>query len=314
MKKIKSEIRKDYLFNDYVIITPSRSKRPRDVKPETGVSSNSNNCPFCPKNLNQKNIIDIVKKGKKDWQAISIENIFPAVTLNNSRAYGQQEVIIETPKHDTQLGELNLKEIKALLNLYQKRTKKIAENKKINYILIFKNQGAKAGASLKHSHSQVFATKIIPHELSEEASLTQDYLIKNRACPYCDIIKKELKTPRKIFEDKHFAVIAPFASKYHYEAWVLPKRHLDNISLLTNNELDSLAKCLKLILSKLKKDNLDYNFFLHNVVPDKNQHFYIKIQPRDSVWAGVELGSGLVINSVSPEQAAKYYKKNAKKL
>ena len=313
MKKLKSEIRKDYLLNEYVIITPSRSKRPRDVKPKTVSSSNSETCPFCPNNLDKKNIIDSIKTGKK-WKSVSISNIFPAVSTKNPKAYGTQEVIIETPKHNTQLGKLSMGEIKSLLTLYQKRTKEISKNPKINYVLIFKNQGAKAGASLQHSHSQVFATKIIPQELITEASLTQDYLIKNGSCHFCDVIEKELKSKRKIYEDKFFAIIAPYASKYHYEAWILPKRHLDNISLLNNNELISLAKCLKLILSKLEESGLDYNFFLHNVVPDTNQHFYIKIQPRDSVWAGVELGSGLVINSISPEVAAKYYKKNAKKL
>lgn len=313
MRKIKSEIRKDYLLNEYVIITPSRSKRPRDVESKTTKLPNSKNCPFCPKNIKEKAIIDFVDY-KKNWQSISINNIFPAVSIKNPKAYGIQEVIIETPKHNIQLGELSIKKIKSLLLLYKKRTVEINKDPKINYILIFKNQGIQAGASLKHSHSQVFATEIIPQELINEASLAQSYLLENGTCRYCDVVKKELKSKRKIYEDKYFIIIAPYASKYHYEAWILPKRHLDNISLLNNNELDSLAKCLKLILSKLKEDGLDYNFFLHNVVPDNNQHFYLKIQPRDSIWAGVELGSGLVINSVSPETAAQYYKKHAKKL
>lgn len=308
MKKLKSEIRKDYLLNNYVIITPSRSKRPRDIKQNKKTITDNTNCPFCEKNLNKKNIVDKVLE-KNKWKTVSIKNIFPAVTLNNSKAYGTQEVVIETPKHNTELASLSLSHIKNVLELYQKRTKLLAKNKKINYILIFKNQGPAAGASLLHAHSQIFATNITPKHLEKEKELSEEYFKKHSSCIYCDIVKKELKSPRKILENKHFAVIAPYASQYHYEAWILPKRHVDNISLLTKKEILSLSKSLKFILEKIQKLGLDYNFFLHNVISDTNQHFYIKVQPRDSVWAGVEMGSGIVINSISPEAAAKYYKK-----
>jgi UDPglucose--hexose-1-phosphate uridylyltransferase len=108
--------------------------------------------------------------------------------------------------------------------------------------------------------------------------------------------------------DKNVLAFAPYASEYHYEAWVFPKRHLDNIAELNKNELKSFARALKLILHKLDSINVSFNFFLHNVISNQNQHFYIKIQPRESVWAGIELGSGLVINSIPPEQAAKFYR------
>jgi UDPglucose--hexose-1-phosphate uridylyltransferase len=306
MTKQKSEIRKSYLLNKYVIITPGRAKRPRDVKEKT-VAKKDSFCPFCPENIDKKNIVDKIGS-EKNWKTISVKNIFPAVTLDNKNAYGTQEVIIDNKSHEKQIGDLSLVEIENILKLYAKRTKELAKNKNINYILCFKNQGSKAGASLTHSHSQVFATKITPPDLIKEAKLAQDYKIKNKKCPYCDIIKKEIKSKRKIYSDKYFAAFTPYASEYHYEAWIFPKRHLDNISLLKKEEFISLSKTLSLILKKLQKIDLSFNFFLHNVVSLKNQHFYIKIQPRDSVWAGVELGSGLVINSIPPEIAAKYYR------
>ena len=303
----KSEIRKAYLLNKYVIITPGRLKRPRDVKEQT-VIKRTENCFFCPDKVDKKNIVDKISVNNKEWQVLSINNIFPAVTLDNKKAYGQQEVIIETPNHNKELSQLSEKHIKQVLEMYSKRTEKIKKNKKINYILCFKNQGSKAGASIVHAHSQVFASQITPPDVQEELQLAQDYMIKNKTCPYCDIIKKEIKSKRKIFEDKHIVAFTPYASEYHYEAWIFPKRHVDNIALLNQVELKSFAKALKIILVKLKKLDLSFNYFLHNVVSDKNQHLYLKIQPRDSVWAGVELGSGLVINSVPPEAAAKYYR------
>lgn len=300
-----SEIRKDYLLNKYVIITPGRAKRPRDVKEQTIVERVAH-CPFCPDKINKKNILD--RLGAPEGEIISVKNIFPAVTLDNKKAYGRQEVIIETPDHKPELHNLSEAHIEKLLRMYAKRTATLSKIKNIEYILCFKNQGSKAGASIVHAHSQVFASAILPPEIKEELKLAHEYKLKHKTCAYCDIIKKELKSPRKIYEDKSIAAFAPYASQYHYEAWIFTKRHLDNITRLNDNEFKSFAKALKKILLKLSKLNLSFNYFLHQAVSDTDQHFYLKIQPRDSVWAGVELGSGLVINSVPPELAAKFFR------
>jgi UDPglucose--hexose-1-phosphate uridylyltransferase len=302
----KSEIRKSYLLPKYVIITPGRAKRPRDIKEQT-IVKRTTACPFCPDKIDKKNIVDRFD-GKNGWQILSIKNIFPAVTLNNKQAYGTQEVIIETPDHNQELSNLSEAQIANLIKMYAKRTEQISQNKKIDYILCFKNQGSKAGASIVHAHSQIFATAILPPEVAEELKLAHDYKRKNKTCPYCDIIKKEVKSKRKIFADKYVVAFTPFASEYHYEAWLFPKRHIDNITLLNTEEIKSFAKALKKILVKLHSLDLSFNYFLHNVVSNHEQHLYLKIQPRDSVWAGVELGSGLVINSISPEEAAKFYR------
>ena len=306
----QEEIRKHYFLNKYVIITPGRAKRPRDIKEQT-ILKRIEACPFCPENIDKKNIVDkIPAGGSRDskWQVLSIKNIFPAVTLGNKKAFGAQEVIIETPDHSKELAGLNENQILKLLEMYVRRTEDLAKNKQLDYILCFKNQGSKAGASIVHAHSQVFATQILPPDIKEELSAARTYQKKNKACPYCDIIKKEAKGKRKIYEDESMIAFTPYASEYHYEVWIFPKRHLDNIMLLNADELKALAKVLKKILTKMQKLDLSFNYFLHNVISDKDQHFYIKVQPRDSIWAGVELGSGLVINSVSPEVAAKYYK------
>jgi len=303
---LKSEIRKDYLSDKYVIITPGRAKRPRDIKEQTIISRLAN-CVFCPENINHKNIVDQIDG--PGGKIISIKNTFPAVTLDNKKAYGTQEVIIETPEHKPELHNLSEAQIKQLLKMYAKRTAALSKIKNIEYILCFKNQGSKAGASIVHAHSQVFAIDIMPSEIKEEFKLCREYRDEHKTCAYCDIIKKEMKSPRKIYEDKFVAAFTPYASQYHYEAWIFTKRHLDNITKLNDNEFKSFAKILKKILIKLSKLNLSFNYFLHQSISDNDQHFYLKIQPRDSVWAGVELGSGLIINSVAPETAAKFFKK-----
>ena len=300
------EIRKAYLLNKYVIITPGRAKRPRDIKEQTIIERTAS-CPFCPENITKENIVDAIKD-QKNWQVLSIKNIYPAVTMDNEKAYGTQEVVVETPNHIKELAQLEERQIEQVLRMFARRTEAISQIEKIDYILCFKNQGSKAGASIVHAHSQIFATNIIPPDIREELGLAQSYRVEHKTCPYCNIIAKEMRTERKIFEDNNVVSFAPYASEFHYEAWIFTKRHLDNITNLNDSEFKSFAKILKKILLKLQALDLSFNFFLHNVVSDKNQHIYLKIQPRDSIWAGVELGSGLVINSIPPEVAAKYYR------
>lgn len=306
MSKQTSEIRKAYLLNKYVIITPGRAERPRDVKEQT-VLKRTKSCPFCPDMIDKKNVLDKIKNGD-NTEVVSIKNIFPAVTLDNNKAYGTQEVIIESADHNAELADLSEHHIENVLRMYARRTAKISQDKKIDYILCFKNQGSKAGASIIHAHSQVFATELLPPDIHEEIVLAESYRIKKKSCIYCDILKDEMAGPRKIYEDEYIGVFAPYASEYHYEAWIFTKNHLDNITRLSDNEFKSFAKALKKLLVKMQELDLSFNYFLHQAVSYNDQHFYLKIQPRDSVWAGVEIGSGLVINSVPPEEAAKFYR------
>ncbi len=305
---MKSELRKLYFLNKFVLITPGRAKRPRDVKEETLIKR-VGKCVFCPENIEKDLIIKKYCCQGKYWDILVLKNKFPAVTPENKKAYGYQEVVVETPLHTKVLAELPLKHLEKILKVYQDRTWDLSLDKKIDYILIFKNEGSKAGASIVHDHSQIFATNILPPDVKEELFLAENYKQDKKTCPYCDIWKKEMKSPRRIWEDDKVAVFAPYASQFHYEAWILPKRHLDNITQLRKNEIKSFARAMKIVLTKLHALGLSYNYFFHQVISNKKQHFYLKIQPRDSVWAGVELGSGLVINSVSPELAAKYYRK-----
>ncbi len=305
---LKSEIRKSYFLNKFVIITPGRAKRPRDMIEQT-IEKSYSKCFFCPGQI-EKKLIKKLYGGKKNWKIAVIWNKFPSVSLVNKKAYGIQEVIIETPEHNKKFVNLPLKQIELYLKVLADRLKEISKNKKIEYILEFKNHGSKAGASIKHEHSQIFATSILPVDVFEELELAENYKIKNGTCPYCDILQKELKSSRRIWQDKNIGVFAPYAPEYHYEAWIFPKRHTDNIATLKKEEIKSLAKALKFVLVKVDKLGLSYNFFMHQVVSRSDQHFYIKVQPRDkNVWAGIELGSGLIINSISPETAAKYYRK-----
>ncbi|MEI7452258.1 MAG: galactose-1-phosphate uridylyltransferase [Candidatus Falkowbacteria bacterium] len=299
----KAEIRKSYIFDKYAIIAPGREARPRDNKKNKTVSS----CPFCKNNLKDRKILKTILTNNNS--VVSVKNEFPAVSTNNTKSYGEQEVIIESQKHSEQMANMDLEQIVAILKMYISRSKTISKNKKIKYISCFKNQGAAAGASLIHPHSQIFATSIITPEVKEELESLKKYFKHNKRCAYCDIIKEESVSKRLVFSDKNMVAFTPYASEYPYELWIFSARHVSSITELTTSEIKSLALILKLVCKKLRKLKLDFNYFLHDVIGDGKQHFYIKIEPRSSVWAGIELGSGIVIDQIEPEEAAKYYRK-----
>ena len=308
---MKSEIRKDYIQEKFVIISPKRGKRPHDtITPKEYYKKKLDpSCIFCPQNIN--NVPSLYLKGKKNnWNIKVIANKFPAVSLDNKNAYGQQEVVIETSDHTKELEDLSVNNITELLEAYSQRTKVISKNKNIEYILIFKNDGGIAGASLQHAHSQIFATKFLPPHLLDKSQRQQEYKLRTGKCVYCDVISKESNSSRLVYKDKYVIAFTPYASTFNYEIWIMPIRHLDNITELNKKEKYSWSKILKHILKKIGELDLPYNYYFHQVINDEDQHLYMKIVPRGSVWAGVEIGSGLIINPIAPRNAADFYKNN----
>lgn len=302
----KSEIRKDYLSNRYVIIAPLREGRPHQFSEQ--VITDPKASPFTNDKIRTSDIIDSIGKGNK--RAVVLANKFPAITPSNKKAYGWQEVVIETPDPTLRLADLDIEQIKNIFKLYANRTKVLIKKPRINYVLCFKNEGLRAGASLSHAHSQIFATEIVPPRIMETEERLQEYAIINDKSFYADIVKQEMKSPRRIYEDKQVAVFSPFASFYEYEAWIVVKRRISSILNLTNLELNSIAKTLSNILKTIKQIGAPYNFFFHTVKSASAENFCIKIEPRTHVWAGLELDSSLTVNGVPPEVAAKIYRKS----
>lgn len=303
-----SEIRIDYIHDRSVIIAPGRSKRPHDFETHSMPSGiPASECVFCRGNLEKVKALDVVGPRKK-WQLISLKNVFPVVSPDFPKAYGHQEVIVETPDHDVELAELPVEQFEKLIALYAKRTNALSADKKIRYILIFKNNGGRAGASINHAHSQVFASTFLPPHIQDKLTRAQEYRIRYGRCYYCDLWRKEVKGPRRIINDGTFTAFAPYASSYNYEAWLISKRHVDNVEQLTGEERRDMAKMLKRLLERLAVAKIPYNFYLHQDIVYPDEHFYLRIAPRRDVWAGLELGSRLIVNTVAPEEAARFYR------
>jgi len=312
---VKIELRKDYILDRWVIIASERKKRPREFKKTK--SKKEEICYFCPgnENLTPKETGRIEKNNK--WIIRWFPNKFPAVDLKGnpeircaneyftySDAFGIHEVIVETPNHNKQLADLTEEHIKKVLKVYAKRIKELSKTAGTKYVLIFKNEGMEAGTSLIHSHTQLMTYNKIPVLVEDEVNASKTY----RTCPYCEIISIEKNSYRRVFENDNFVSFTPYASRFNYEIWIFPKEHIRSITEMDETKLGDLASMLKKILLKLKEINLSYNFFLHYAPDEKDLHFHIEVCPRLAVWAGFELATNATINSVSPEDAAKFYR------
>jgi len=256
MGHIMGELRKDYILDRWVIIASERSKRPHEFKQEQE-NTNVEHCFFCPGNEQDTPpaIYEIEKDGK--WQIRVFPNKFPAVkqkgnaiikTDNSyytySDNYGQHLVLVETPDHLKEIHELPIDHIKKIINVYSEREESLYKIKKVRYVLVFKNEGGKAGESINHSHAQIMALPMVPPMIKEEIVAYDNYVMDNDSCPYCDIIKDERKSNRVAWEDKNIFALCPFASESPYGVWFIPKRHVRNLGEMNEDEKTSLAKAL----------------------------------------------------------------------
>jgi len=317
-----SELRKDPILGFWVIINEKRGERPRQFKkPE--VIHDDKNCYFCPGNENTTppEIGRVEEKG--GWKLRWFDNKFPILkpegTVKVTKAksgksykrmdgYGYHEVVVDTNDHSKQLWDLPADDVYELLKIYSLRMKELSKKKNVDYVLIFKNHGVEGGTSIVHSHTQIITTPFMPQRIEQEINAVK----KAKKCLHCSIIAKDKKSKRFVAESKNFIALTPYASRFNYEVWILSKKHEKEFVSFDDSRLKELAKLLQIILLKLKELNCSYNFFLHYgpKIKGKQQdlHFHIEITPRKATWAGFELGTDIVVNSVSPESAAKFYR------
>jgi len=300
---IETEIRRDYIFDQYVIISPGRGKRPYDTHKNRHPLIETADSPRLDK---EKEVYTVKEDG--DWLVKVVQNRFPALTMGNFRAHGSQEIVIDTPLANTSFSQLSLAQIERVLKTYQQRIEDLSAKKGIAYVLVFRNDGFEAGASLAHAHSQIYALPIIPKKFLEQSKQIEEYYIDKKKEPIEDIIAYEKnQKQRVIFEDSHFIAICPYASIYPFEAWIIPKRHVVNFTEINETELKSCTKQLKMLTEKLTGAQISYNFYIENGT-SPNFRCIIKLYGRSNIWGGFEVATGMVINTVPPESATKWYK------
>lgn len=328
------ELRKDPVLGRWVIISTERAKRPKDFKstPEKKVVP-PDQCPFCSGNeaATPPEIMayrpDGTKPNTPGWTLRVIPNKFPALLIEGDisrrgegiydrmNGIGAHEVIIETPDHSMDLADLGIEHFQNVLYAYQERMLDLKKDQRLRYTMVFKNFGAAAGASLEHSHSQLIATPIVPKRVIEEMDGAKRYYEYRERCIFCDIVVQETKVRKRLIsENNTFILICPFAPRFPFETWILPRNHMSNFEDASRNELNDLASILKDCLLRIKKAlNIPpYNFIIHTTPITLRgiefYHYHLEIIPVLTHIAGFEWGTGFYINPTAPEESASYLK------
>jgi UDPglucose--hexose-1-phosphate uridylyltransferase len=322
-----------------VIIATERGRRPRDflVEQESGELTS---CPFCYGNEGRtpQEIFAIRPSGSANapnWKVRVVPNKYPALRIEgelNNRGYGlydvmngigAHEIIIETPDHHRELADLTPAEITDVLVAYRTRYLDLRRDMRFRYMVLFKNHGTRAGATLAHSHSQLIAVPLTPPVAATELRVCREFYENKERCIFCDLIGFELASGERVVKEfANYVILTPYASSFPFELRLYPKRHAHDFALSADAELAELAVAMKEMLTRLKAVLKDppYNFILHSAPPRQERlgkpdywssiefdyHWHIELVPRLTQIAGFEWGTGFYINPTSPEDAAAF--------
>ena len=324
------ELRRDPVIGRWVIISSSRGKRPGNFDPSPDFPQGGS-CPFCP-GSEDKTPPEILayyntgrEKNKTGWWVRVIPNRFPALEIEGDldrtgdgmydrmNGLGAHEVVIETPHHDQPVHAMEPGKLEDVFWAFRDRIVDLSKDPRLEYIMVFKNHGAAAGASLRHPHSQLIAMPMVPIRVKQETAGSKTYFDYKERCVYCDILRHETQARQRVVaQNKDFIAFAPYASRYPFETWVMPLRHSSDFQAISKQEVASLASMMKIVLGKqdFVLDSPPFNFILHTS-PLKSPHlpyyhWYIEIIPKLTKQAGFEQGTGFYINPTPPEEAAAF--------
>lgn len=332
------ELRKDPVVGRWVIISTDRSRRPTNFTP-VRVEKSTSFCPFCPGHEDKTPPEVYVSRpggggpNSPGWKVRVVPNKFPALQIEGAldrrgeglydkmNGVGAHEVVIEGPGHDQDLADLPVEHLVEVLKAYRERMVDLHRDRRFRYVLIFKNHGAGAGATLEHTHTQLIATPIIPKILQEELDGARRYYELKERCVFCDIVQQDTADHngrRVVTMNDRFVTIEPFAPRFPFETWILPRRHDSSFQVVADDEefLD-LAAILKDTFQRLNRalDKPPFNFVVHTAPVAEGDleyyHWHLEIMPKLTRVAGFEIGSGFYINPTPPEDAAQYLREIA---
>ena len=324
------ELRKDPLLNRWVAVM-SDSRVPEDYG-LLSENSDETSCVLCAgREKDAPPEIASVREGDKWWARV-IPNISPILRIEGDlgrrgvgmydkmNGVGANEIIVDSPEHHKLPEDMGAEQVLRILQIYRSRVADLEKDARLRYILIFKNSGKGAGALYSHPHSELMATPIIPKLIKEELDGAKQYYAYKERCIFCDIMAEELRVgERVISETREFIAFTPFAPKFPFEFWILPKRHGCAFQDIGDVEMGDLSLMLSTVLKKMRRVLKDspYNYVIHtapNRIPRRNHwhtlgddfHWHIEIIPRLLRTSGFEWGSDFYVLTTSPEDAAKY--------
>ena len=337
------ELRRGATNHRWVIVAPERARRPSDFEQKGKGSAEQapDNCPFCAGNEDQTPP-EVFRVPNDDlWHVRVIPNKFPALesyealgrepvdgVYDRMHGVGAHEVVIESPDHNKTIPDLPEEQVVRLVEAYIQRLKTLMENPWLRYVLLFKNHGKEAGASLHHPHSQIIATPIVPQEVRNSLNIAKAYYDRKERCLFCDIMLTELKSGERIVDDQDgFVTWAPYDARFPFELVIYPKAHSHDFTTMDETQRHGLARALIRTTQRLRNllGDVPYNFILKTapnpvVRPGKpgywttlqyDYHWRIAVLPRLTRVAGFEWGTGFYINPMPPEQAAQYLRETS---
>ena len=335
-----SELRKDPILDRWVIIAAERGRRPNDFAIEKPPDT-STNCPFCGDNEHMTPP-EIMAIGNGDrlpntpgWEVRVVPNKFPALAIeghversgiglfDRMAGVGAHEVIIESPDHFADIATLPPDHVISIIDTFIQRTTDLRADHRFRHVIIFRNYGAAAGASLSHPHSQLIALPIVPRLVSDKLIAARNHYHRKERCIFCDLIEQETAMPeRVVMRNDHFLVLSVFAARFPFEVNIFPLRHQHDFVLMDGEQKMALAHILSDLLGRFRDLLGDpaYNLMIQtapNTVPrpghpeywgtiQYDYHWHIELVPRLTKVAGFEWGTGFYINTVSPESAAAF--------
>jgi UDPglucose--hexose-1-phosphate uridylyltransferase len=342
------EIRIDPVVpTESVLVSTVRNLRPRKKEQPAPRDQRDHveTCPFCLGNENMTPPAIVEYSGDEHWSIRIVENLYPVlsestdspVTSEGLRqaidGYGRHEVIIDHHRHGIAIHEMSPHHLQQLFTAYQTRMQELYQkDARLRYVLVFKNFGPAAGASIAHTHSQLIALPVVPENVQAEVHFSASYFREHHHCVYCALIDDALSFTATVYDkergeshrvldagsyvverSEHFVAIKPFASRFEWEVHVLPLRHQADYLRMDQALMLDFANLFRNTMARLDKllEGAQYNYFLHTLPNNspqncqKSYHWHLEICPRTSIPSGFELGSGLYINTVSPELAAK---------
>jgi UDPglucose--hexose-1-phosphate uridylyltransferase len=324
-----SELRRDPTTDQWVIIAPERGRRPRQspsqLEKPTHALPFDPTCPFCPGNESQLPAIIAAMPSTKTpgWRTRVVPNKFPAVSQNvtyskqktalhqAAACRGNHEVVIESPRHDHDLTTMPEQQVRDVLATYRNRYVALMADNAVTSVIVFRNRGKTAGASLLHPHAQLIALDTIAPLVRARQATMLSYYQKEKRCVLCDIVTYERdNSSRVVSENDGFMTTVPFAASAPCEMWLLPKYHRADFGDLPDAEVELLAIALREALARLRKalDDPPYDYVIDTAGKGASEtaalHWRLRIMPRVTVAGGFELGSGLPINPSLPEEDA----------
>jgi len=332
------ELRKDPVLGRWIIIARERGKRPTDFPVEDHQAANGF-CPLCPGNESftpPELLVFREEPGGPDqpgWQVRVVPNKFPALVIEGDlskegiglydkmNGIGAHEVIIESPDHDELFSDIPPERMCLVFQAYRERILDLEKDPRFKYVMVFKNHGKAAGASLEHSHSQLIALPILPRMIVSELNGAESYYNYKERCLFCDIIRQEIKQDERVVcQNEMFITIMPFAPRTPFEMWILPKKHSSSYRTQSDDELYLLAELVSESLRMLAAciPNVPYNFVLHTgplrTEGIKHFHWHFEVVPKLTSIAGFEWGTGFYINPMPPEEAAVFLRESLEKV